>query len=59
MGMGAEIAAVVADEMFQYLDGPVRRVASLDTPVPFNKTLEDQFLGSRKLEEEIASLLGY
>lgn len=59
MGMGAEIAAVVADEMFQYLDGPVKRVASLDTPVPFNKNLEDQFLGSRVLHGEIQALLDY
>lgn len=59
LGFGAEVAAVVADEAFQWLDGPVRRVASLDTPVPFHKTLEDDFLASRRLPDAIADLLRY
>ncbi len=57
LGFGAEIAAVVADEAFQWLDGPVRRVASLDTPVPFHKALEDDFLGSRRIQEAVEELL--
>ncbi|MEM0998372.1 MAG: dehydrogenase E1 component subunit alpha/beta [Bacteroidota bacterium] len=59
LGIGAEIAAVVADEMFTYLDGPVKRVASLDTPVPFNKNLEDQFLGTHRLNATLRALLEY
>ena len=39
-GFGAEIAALVADETFEYLDAPVRRVAGAFTPVPFADTLE-------------------
>ncbi|MGB6121647.1 MAG: alpha-ketoacid dehydrogenase subunit beta [Bacteroidota bacterium] len=40
-GVGAEVSAIIADQAFQYLDAPVRRVASLDTPVPFAPTLEE------------------
>ncbi len=40
-GVGAEVSAMIADQAFQYLDAPVRRVASLDTPVPFAPTLEE------------------
>jgi 2-oxoisovalerate dehydrogenase E1 component len=43
-GMGAEIAARVADELFEWLDGPVRRVASLDTWVAYAPIVEDAIL---------------
>jgi 2-oxoisovalerate dehydrogenase E1 component beta subunit len=43
-GFGAEIVARIADEAFEYLDGPIKRVASLDTPVPYAKVLENAFL---------------
>jgi 2-oxoisovalerate dehydrogenase E1 component len=43
-GIGAEIAARVADELFEWLDGPVRRVASLDTWVAYAPNLEDAIL---------------
>jgi 2-oxoisovalerate dehydrogenase E1 component len=43
-GIGSEIAARVADELFEYLDGPVRRVASLDTWVAYAPRLEDVIL---------------
>lgn len=59
LGFGSEVAAVVADEAFQWLDGPVRRVGSLDTPVPFNKALENDFLGSQRIQEAIENLLKY
>jgi 2-oxoisovalerate dehydrogenase E1 component len=59
LGFGAEVAAVVADEAFRWLDGPVRRVASLDTPVPFHKALEDDFLGSRRVKEAVEELLNW
>ena len=56
---GAEVAASVAESCFEYLDGPVVRVGSLDTPVPFNPQLEAQFLGSARLEEALEELLAY
>ena len=43
-GFGAEIAARIADELFTVLDAPVRRVAALDTPIPFNPKLEARVL---------------
>jgi 2-oxoisovalerate dehydrogenase E1 component len=43
-GSGAEIAARIADELFDFLDGPVRRVASLDTFVGYHPNLEDAIL---------------
>lgn len=58
-GIGGEIAAVIADECFAYLDAPVRRVGSMDTAVPFNPKLESKFLASDRLEEELRELLNY
>lgn len=43
-GPGAEISALIADRFFELLDGPIRRVAAKDCPVPFNPILEDQIL---------------
>ncbi len=43
-GIAGEIAALVSEAAFEDLDGPVRRVTALDTPVPFSPPLEDHFL---------------
>jgi pyruvate dehydrogenase E1 component beta subunit len=45
-GSGAEIAAVVAEKAFDYLDSPIKRVAAPFTPVPFSPTLESEFIPS-------------
>jgi 2-oxoisovalerate dehydrogenase E1 component beta subunit len=45
MGMGAEVAAIIADEAFEYLDGPVTRLAGPDVPgVPYSPPLQDFFM---------------
>jgi 2-oxoisovalerate dehydrogenase E1 component beta subunit len=43
-GIGAEIAALLAEDCFDCLDGPILRVAPPDTPVPFSTPLEEFFL---------------
>ena len=58
-GIGGEIAAGINEHCFEYLDAPVKRLASLDTPVPFVKELEDNFLPKKRLKETIESLLLY
>jgi 2-oxoisovalerate dehydrogenase E1 component len=58
-GFGAEIAATIAEEKFHALDAPVMRVGSLDTPVPFNAKLEEQFLAKSRLRRKIVEVMGY
>ncbi|MBS1501166.1 MAG: dehydrogenase E1 component subunit alpha/beta [Bacteroidetes bacterium] len=58
-GFGGEIAAYLAEHCFQYLDAPVMRCASLDTAIPMNKALEDQFLAKARLAEMMENLLNY
>jgi 2-oxoisovalerate dehydrogenase E1 component len=58
-GFGSEIAAHLAEHCFKHLDAPVMRCASLDTAIPMNKALEDQFLGKARLEETMERLLTY
>lgn len=58
-GIGGDIAAYVSEHLFEYLDGPILRVSSLDTPVPFAGALEEQFLASYRLDDAITSLLNY
>jgi 2-oxoisovalerate dehydrogenase E1 component len=58
-GFGAEIAAHLSEYCFKYLDAPVMRCGSLDTAIPMNKALEDQFLAKARLEETMEKLLAY
>jgi 2-oxoisovalerate dehydrogenase E1 component len=58
-GFGGEIAAHLAEHCFSHLDAPIMRCASLDTAIPMNKALENQFLAKARLEETMAKLLGY
>jgi len=58
-GFGSEIAAWIAEYCFNYLDAPVMRCASLDTAIPMNKLLEDQFLAKNRLHETVRKLLLY
>ena len=57
-GYGGEIAAIAAEEWIDLLDGPVRRVASIDTPVPYSPPLEGRYLPNElKIVEAVTSIL--
>ena len=58
-GIGGEIAAWIAENCFEYLDAPVMRCASLDTPIPFNPELEKNFMAYSRLPEAIERLMNY
>ncbi|MGB3799982.1 MAG: transketolase C-terminal domain-containing protein, partial [Lewinella sp.] len=58
-GLGGELAAWIGEHCFELLDAPVRRLASLDTPVPFAEALEEQYLPKGRLEEAVRDLLAY
>ena len=58
-GIGGEIAAWAAEHCFELLDAPIMRCASLDTPIPFNTTLEKNFLAVERLDACIKKLADY
>jgi 2-oxoisovalerate dehydrogenase E1 component len=58
-GIGGEIAALITENCFSYLDAPVMREGSLDTPVPMNADLEHNFLPKERFKEKIKILLNY
>jgi 2-oxoisovalerate dehydrogenase E1 component len=58
-GIGGEIAAWISENCFEYLDAPVMRCASLDTPIPFNIEMEKNFLAKARLHEYIEKLMSY
>ena len=58
-GFGAEVAAWIGEHCFDHLDAPVMRCASLDTPVPFNGVLENNFLAKARLDDAVQRLLDY
>lgn len=58
-GIGGEVAAWIAQHCFEFLDAPVTRCASLDTPIPFNITLEKNFLAKSRLDEVVQKLIHY
>ncbi len=58
-GIGGELSAWITEHCFQNLDAPVMREASLDTPVPFAKNLEENFLPKGRLNKKIEELLKF
>ncbi|MFL2593888.1 MAG: thiamine pyrophosphate-dependent enzyme [Flavobacteriaceae bacterium] len=58
-GLGSEISSIIMENCFENLDAPVRRVGSLDTPIPFEESLERQYLPFDRFEKEIKDLLNY
>ena len=58
-GIASDLSALIMESCFEYLDGPVLRVASLETPIPFTKALEDQYLPKNRFEMAMKQLLSY
>ena len=58
-GIGSEIAAYISEHLFEHIDAPVIRVASLDTPVPFTPSLENIFLPKERLKNSVKKILEY
>lgn len=58
-GIASDISALVMENCFEYLDGPIRRVGSLETPIPFNSLLEQQYLSKSRFESSLLELIAY
>ncbi|WP_439654836.1 alpha-ketoacid dehydrogenase subunit alpha/beta [Wocania arenilitoris] len=55
----SDISALLMEHCFEYLDAPIKRVASLETPIPFASQLEQQYLPKHRFEKELKLLLDY
>jgi 2-oxoisovalerate dehydrogenase E1 component len=58
-GVASDISALITENCFHYLDAPVKRVGSLETPIPFQGDLENQYLAKNSFENELKALLNY
>lgn len=58
-GVASDISAMIMEDCFQYLDAPVKRVASLETPIPFVQALEEQYLPKGRFEKALLELMAY
>jgi len=58
-GIASDISAMVMEHCFEYLDAPVKRVGSLETPVPFAKSLESNYLPKNRFEQQLLELYRY
>nr|WP_246454771.1 dehydrogenase E1 component subunit alpha/beta [Hyunsoonleella aquatilis] len=58
-GIASDVSAMIMETCFEYLDAPVKRVASLETPIPFASQLEQQYLPRHRFEEALVALHNY
>jgi 2-oxoisovalerate dehydrogenase E1 component len=58
-GVASDISSWIMENCFEYLDAPVKRVGSLETPIPFVKSLENQYLPKDRFEQALIELLAY
>ncbi|WP_405397181.1 thiamine pyrophosphate-dependent enzyme [Maribacter sp. Asnod2-G09] len=58
-GIASDISAMVMENCFEYLDSPIKRVGSLETPIPFNTKLEEQYLAKSRFESDLKELIAY
>ncbi len=58
-GIASDLSALITENCFKFLDAPIKRVASLETPIPFQSDLEDQYLAKSNLTKVIQDLENY
>ena len=58
-GIASDVSAMIMENCFEYLDGPVKRVGSLESAIPFVKALEDQYLPKQRFEKDLLELIAY
>jgi 2-oxoisovalerate dehydrogenase E1 component len=58
-GIASDLSSLIHENCFEYLDAPVKRVASIETPIPFEPQLEKQYLAKDRLYEAIKTLINY
>ena len=58
-GIASEISALITENCFTVLDAPVKRVGSIETPIPFQKELEKQYLAKNQFEQSLFALLNF
>lgn len=58
-GIASDISSLIMEQAFEHLDAPVQRVGSLETAIPFMKTLEDQYLPKARFETALKELIAY
>ena len=58
-GIASDISALIMENCFEYLDAPVKRVASIETPIPFINQLEEQYLPKQRFETALKELFEY
>jgi 2-oxoisovalerate dehydrogenase E1 component len=58
-GIASDLSSLIMENCFEFLDAPVQRVASLETPIPFAKALEDQYLPKGRFENALLKLINY
>ncbi len=57
--ISSDISAMIMENCFEYLDGPVKRLASMETPIPFDQGLEQQYLAKNEFEDVLKEVLAY
>jgi 2-oxoisovalerate dehydrogenase E1 component len=58
-GIASDISALISEHCFEYLDAPIKRVASMETPIPFAIQLEAQYLPKNKFKQALLDLIAY
>jgi 2-oxoisovalerate dehydrogenase E1 component len=58
-GIASDISALISEHCFEYLDAPIKRVASMETPIPFAMQLEAQYLPKNKFKQALLDLIAY